>query len=337
MKFNHKFFMTCGCPSIKYRTRKEILNEHLRDSEVNEYQQKILSSPEISRILEWQNSDGYFGTRLHTAPTGSKIWPHEGCVRYLLEMGVQLDFKPLQKALNRMLVPGWQKEGTDSKAAQAIGFEIIRASLFAQAGLDKYDFVHEWVEVALQAFRYVAEADSYGDIAIENRQGKFVFLENKCIPTVFHMRMLAYTNMWRTEENQKILTIALEKLYEWLPLPPTYIKAGSQLAAPLGSIIHPVNGGYNEQYGFWWFHFHELAARMGMLSEKSPFRIKFDLVDDMQLERIVGSLKRANQRMAYTRWGAYSGLALNADWKSMQDRMSDLAFRICLTKHYGDR
>ncbi|MCM1245821.1 MAG: hypothetical protein NC293_09290 [Roseburia sp.] len=324
-----------NCPSIEYRTRKEILNEPLSDNEVNECQKKIWSSPKVHQILEWQNRDGYFGTRLHTAPTGSKIWPHEGCVRCLLEMGVQLDFKPLQKALDIMLVSGWEKEGTDSKAAQAIGFGIIRASLFAQAGLIKYDFVHEWVEAALQAFRYVAEADSYSDIAIENRKGKFVFLGNKRIPTVFHMRMLAYTDMWRIEENQKMLAIAIKKLYEWLPLPPTYIKAGSQLVAPLGNIIYPINGGYNEKYGFWWFHFHELAARMGMLNEESPFRKKFDLVDGTQLERIAGNLARASQRTAYINWGAYSGLALNDDWKSIQNRILDLTFRLCLAKHYG--
>ncbi len=239
--------------------------------------------------MEWQNDDGYFGIRLHTAPTGSIIWPHEGCVRYLLEMGVQLDFKPLQKALSILLVSGWQKEGTDSKAAQAMGFEIIRASLFAQAGLHQYDFVHEWVEAALKAFRYVAEADSYSDIAIENKKGKFVFLNNKYIPTVFHIKMLAYTDMWRTEDNQKMLAVAFEKLYGWLPLPPTYIKAGSQLVAPLGSIIHSINCKYSEQYGFWLFHFHELAARMGMLSKKSPFRKNFDLVDDTLMEQLAGN------------------------------------------------
>ncbi|MBD5526202.1 MAG: hypothetical protein HDR04_17645 [Lachnospiraceae bacterium] len=52
--------------------------------------------------------------------------------------------------------------------------------------------------------------------------------------------------------------------------------------APTGSMIHPINSEYNEQYGFWWFHFHELAARMGMLSEKTPFRKNFDLIDDTQ-------------------------------------------------------
>ncbi|MDE6319372.1 MAG: hypothetical protein K2M22_06665, partial [Lachnospiraceae bacterium] len=153
---------------------------------------------------------------------------------------------------------------------------------------------------------------------------------------VFHMRMLAYTDMWRTEENQKMLAIAFEKLYEWLPLPSTYIKAGSQLVAPLGSMIHPINCEYKEQYGFWWFHFHELAARMGMLSEKSPFRKNVDLMDDTQLEQLAENIRRANQRAAYTNWGAYSGLTLNDDWKNKQKRISDLSFRLCLTRHYGN-
>ncbi len=42
-------------------------------------------------------------------------------------------------------------------------------------------------------------------------------------------------------------------------------------------------------------------------------------------------------RLEIRNWGAYSGLALNDDWKSMQNRISDLAFRICLTQHYGER
>ena len=163
-----------------------------------------------------------------------------------------------------------------------------------------------------------------------------MFVDNKYIPTVFHMRMLAYTDIWRTEENQKMLATAFEKLYEWLPLSPTYIKAGSQLVAPLGSMIHPINCEYHEPYGFWWFHFHELATWMGMLGKKSPFRKNFDLIDGTQLEPLAGDLKRANQRGAYTNWGAYSGLALNTDWKDKQNRISDLAFRICLTRHYGD-
>lgn len=32
-----------NCPSIEYRTRKEILNENLSDNEVIESQQKLLS------------------------------------------------------------------------------------------------------------------------------------------------------------------------------------------------------------------------------------------------------------------------------------------------------
>jgi len=43
---------------------------------------------------------------------------------------------------------------------------MIRASVFAQAGLYHYDFIAEWTETALQCFKNVAEASSYSDIAI---------------------------------------------------------------------------------------------------------------------------------------------------------------------------
>ena len=76
--------------------------------------------------------DGYFGTRLHTPPSKSKVWSHEGCVKYLLEMGFSTQFQPLKKALDIMLLDGyWEKEFIGSRAGQAIdGCGVIRASLF---------------------------------------------------------------------------------------------------------------------------------------------------------------------------------------------------------------
>lgn len=325
-----------SCPAIAYRTRTEILQERLSEREETEYRKMILSSPRLCRVLEWQGTDGYFGTRLHTAPTGSPVWPHEGCVRYLLEMGLRPDYEPLQKALQALLVPGWQKEGTGSRAAEAMGFEIIRAALFAQAGLTGYDFVQEWAGEALNAFRTLAGAESLCDIAAENRHGKLVFAGSRRIPTVFHLRVLAYTSAWRTAENKRMLAAAFEKLYRWLPLPQIYIKAGSQLVAPLGNIAMPLNRGPAEPYGFWWLHFHELAARMGMLGKGTPFRKNFDLVDGARLEQLAGGLTRAAQRRGYTGWGPYSGLALQDEWKSKEARIADLTFRLCLTRHYAD-
>lgn len=57
-----------------------------------------------------------------------------------------------------------------------------------------------------------AETDSYSDIAIENSKGKFVFLGNKCIPAIFNTRMLAYTDTWRAEENQKNASYSIWKI-----------------------------------------------------------------------------------------------------------------------------
>lgn len=74
--------------AIAYRVKRDIKQEKLSWEEEQNYLDRICTEPKVQMVLSWQNPDGYFGTRLHTAPSRSKVWTHEGCVRYLLEMGL---------------------------------------------------------------------------------------------------------------------------------------------------------------------------------------------------------------------------------------------------------
>lgn len=168
-----KLLIEEGCPSIAYRVRKEILEDDISEQEYINYQKLINAESKVQTILSWQNPDGYFGTRLHTAPTGSKIWTHEGCVRYLIEMG--LSNENMKKALDVMLYPGWGKECENSRAASTFKYELIRASLFAQAGIQNDEAVSKWVEDAVQGFQNIADAESYNDLVVERKDGKLVF------------------------------------------------------------------------------------------------------------------------------------------------------------------
>ncbi|ANU49761.1 hypothetical protein ADH76_07765 [Enterocloster clostridioformis] len=111
-----------GCPSIAYRVRKEIMQEHINRQEDIRYQNQICSEPKVQKILSWQGSDGYFGERLHTAPFKSGIWTHEGCVRWLLEMGLPKENENVWSALEVMFHPGW---GSGWKM-RCRGFGILR-------------------------------------------------------------------------------------------------------------------------------------------------------------------------------------------------------------------
>lgn len=322
-----------GCPSIAYRVRKEIRQDDISEQEHIKYQNLIHAELKVQNVLSWQNSDGYFGTRLHTAPSRSIVWTHEGCVRYLLEMG--LDNVHIKKSLDVMFQPGWGKECENSRAASVFGYEMIRASLFAQAGQQDYDFVIEWVNHALQAFRNIVNIEKYTDIVYERTDDKLVFYEEKYLPVVYHLRLLAFTNFWRTKENIAMMKTAYEKLYQWLPLPPIYLKCKTHPVAPLGPVCWPVNDNFNEDLGFFWIHFYEMSARMGMLEKESRFRKHYDKFKEdilMQNESIIDNAKK--RKGMYVGWSGYSGIALEGDWKTKQQILRDFMFRILLIDKY---
>jgi hypothetical protein len=214
-----EYLMNNACPSIAFRIKKEILKETISPIEKTRYFSEIIKSPRIISILEIQHEDGYFGDRFHTPPSNSKIWSCEGCVRYLLEMGLDTSYQPLKQALDSLLKDDWRKECV-GKAADIFGADNIRTSLFAQAGYENYQFMKYWIEVAIQGFRYIYEANSIDEIIVPFKD-KQVFVEGKYLPIIYHLRTLAFTYSWRTQENMDIIFEALTKLYKWLPI--TYL------------------------------------------------------------------------------------------------------------------
>ena len=327
-----------GCPSIAYRVRKEIIQEPISRQEDIHYQNQICSEPKVQKILSWQGSDGYFGERLHTAPSKSRIWTHEGGVRCLLEMGLPKENENVWSALEVMFYPGWGKECENSRAANVFKYEMIRASLLAQAGYEDNRRVGEWVEDALQGFRNLADAKSHTDFVYRSSNQKLIFKEGMYIPVIYHLRLLAFTDFWRTDENKDMVKRAYKKLYEWLPFPPMYYKSKSHPVAPLGNVCWAVNQNFREDIGFFWLQFYELSARMGMLGTESPFRRHFEELKEHVLQQNdrIKQYTRKRKKM-YVNWSGYSGMALEGEWELEQQRIRDFIFRILLIDHYGNR
>ncbi len=306
-----------ACPAIRLRLAREVTH----DPDAASLSPMLYESPTVQKVLAWQQADGYFGTRFHTPPSKSPLWSHEGCVRYLLEMGMTKEDPPLQKALDALLKNGWDRE-CKGGAADLFGAGMIRAALFAQARREELPLVQEWVQNALAAFWAVDEAESFDQIAKPYRD-KWVFQQGQILPTIYHLRILAYTTFWRNEATLLRLKQTYSKLYQWLPLPQVYIKNGSQLVAPACNITHAYNSDMGQVSDFLWLQFYELSARMEMLHADSPF------------------LKHANapyvlspnSRRSFFNWSGYSGLALEENWRENRAQ-SDLAFRWNLIQTY---
>ncbi|GAA4654386.1 hypothetical protein GCM10023142_15240 [Anaerocolumna aminovalerica] len=332
-----EYLINNSCPTIAMRIREEIYEEKLSKAEKVDYFTEIINQTTVKKVLEWQGKEGYFGTRFHTPPSNSKVWSHEGCVRYLLELGLDLSFLPLKKALDVLLLEGWEKECT-GKAAEIFGAGNIKASLFAQAGLEDYDFMKQWIEVALQAFRFIYEAHDLTDIAIPYKD-KQIFVEGKYLPIIYHLRILAFTYSWRNDKNIAMIMEAFNKLYKWLPIKPIYIKYKSQLIAPGGNIAYEYNNDLfkiEKKFAFHWLSFYELIARMGMLYDKSPFRKHFESLLSYLKENHGFFLEKYDKK-AFVYWSGYSGMSLEDNWRSHKNQINDLTFRVCLIEALADR
>lgn len=317
------YLVETACSSISIRTRKEIKKENVSTDD------KSLIDEKVKLVLSWQMPDGYFGTRLHTPPSNSKIWAHEGCVRYLLEKGFSTNFKQLKKSLDVLLKDKWEKEFIGSKAGQAFdGSNIIRASLFSHAGRHEYEFMQYYIEKFLMHFEIIAKANGYNDIAVPYKD-KHIYQNGKWLPEVYAFRTLAFTFSWRTKKNMDMLSKAYNNLYNWLPFPSTYIKLGSQLVAPAGHVALPFNKDFNKSIGFPWFEFYELSARMGIITNKSPFYKHFTNLFENVLET-KGSIFEDIDKKYYVNWSPYSGFALEDDWSKKQKKINDFIFRCCL-------
>jgi hypothetical protein len=316
------FLIDNACTSISIRTKREISKKIISIDE------ETLIDEKVKLILNWQMADGYFGNRLHTPSSKSKTWAHEGCVRYLLEKGFSLKYKPLKKSLDVLCEKNWEKEFIGSKAGQILGCEIIRASLFSQAGMYDNDFVREYIKKALASFEFVANANGFNDIATQYKN-KYIYINGKCLPVIYDLRILAFTFEWRTKNNIEMLSKAYKNLYKWLPFPPTYIKASSQLVAPFGPISLQYNSDYNETIGFPWFDFYELSARMGILTNKSPFYKHFEKLYEEAIKS-KGDIFKNIDKKGFLVWSSYSGLALEVDWTKKQRKINDILFRCCL-------
>jgi hypothetical protein len=320
--------------AIVLRTKTEINHETLNPGQRNDLIKKMSEGKMMQKILSWQMEDGYFNERMHTPVSNSKTWSQEGCIRYLMEMGLTIEDEPIKKAFPAMLKSDWGKEltATKSVAAEEFGYGVIRAALFAQAGLHYYDFVKYWIDISLKAFRCILEVEDYHEL-LEVYRNKFVFKAGIQLPNIYHLRILAYTQSWRTRSNMEMLQKAYEKLYQWLPLPAIYIKAKSQLVAPAFTIAQSYNKDLPYEEAFLWLQFYELSARMRMLDVGSPFYQHFHHLVEEIVTNGEEILDKVNKRGFFT-YSGYSGLALSDDWRSKEQKRDDLMFRLRLIDTY---
>jgi len=324
-----------ACAPIKYRIRAEILGHPASAPEMQDLQAQILEDALVKEVIAWQEPDGWLGWDFHGAKS------LETGVRILCEKGIDLRNPVLARALAALekypdrLGRGIGKVGDILDEAGLGGSHMIRAAVLAYARTEDEPFIKVQVDVALAGFNAVLGVDSIKDI-VEDYRGKPVFQPAALWPSIYHLRLLAFTRGWRTAENRGMVTAAVRRLVELSPIPEIWVRHKSQLISPASFCMQdfdPDMEAMDAAHWMMWFHRMECLARLGVVQEVPHLASQVDALADMLAAGNGRFTKKLTHRYFNT-WGAYTGLMLEEDWRAPARRENDLTFRSLLILHY---
>jgi hypothetical protein len=330
-----------ACASIRFRTRKEILGEN---PDINEYLDEILVDKRVQYAFSWQKENRFLGDFFHAGWIPAVKMKYfgtgtEGALRFLSEMSVPDTYPVVSKCLETLLKDHWNPDPWKwstifEPEIGLFGADNVRAVVFSYFGIEDYDFIQTEIQRTVSYVGAARDILSVEEITATYR--KKLFYSGAPLPDLYNLKLLAFTQSWRTHENIDIVSQAIERLIDLSPLPNVYIKKGSQLIAPARITPSdlkqsPHNLGLREW--FWWIHTMELFARMGIVKKVPSLLRQVNELKEI-LEEGDGIFPFKPHDGYFKAWSVYSGLALEDSWK--KDRWKyDMTFRSLVILKYS--
>jgi len=349
-----KFLLENAGSSIKYRIKKEILND-ISAEEENELQEKIMSEPLSQLIVRCQKENGWLGNGFHGG--NSNAGPYENQevgTKYFGEKGVRKDNPVLKKAMDAFVTTEltdlcYRTKGKlfDEFKYAANGQNIIRCACIARAGYDDIIDIKPQIQLSLDSFKRVLEVDSILDVS-RSRQGKpirsnpsgiyYTFHDYEKWPCRYHFDILAHTTSWKTEENIKMLAESFKKLMR-TDRPELIGKgANSWVGYPLGTV-----GCFSEGFSLRYtkdgsnslqLETIEWLCRCGLTPYIEKVREEVEVIkNSINADGICEANVDEGQLRGI---GTYSGLQLEIDWNELIRRLCDITFRALLILYYAN-
>lgn len=323
-------------PSIQYRLRKEILHESLDTPAMRSLQEEILQDGTVKTIFSWRQPNGWLGNSFHSE-TGA-----ETAIRLLAEKGVERAHPVLSEALRALeenptlCYGGIGLPGRVLDDSRLGGAYLIRTVVAAYAGLEERLFIQQEINNTLEVIRKAVQVQAVEDL-YEIYRAKKVFRKEIYWPSIYHLRLLAFTQSWRTPENKALVAAMVSKLAAFSPIPPILFRYRSQLVAPasfaMDNFLPDLNTLGDNQWMLW-FHRMEILARLGVIAEVPGLLSQAEVLKGV-LAAGNGLFTKPLSHYYFQKWSAYCGLMLEQDWKSSQRRVFDLTFRSLLILHYA--
>lgn len=331
-----KFLLDEAAPSIKYRVRRELLDG--TDSvEAKELEALILEDPLIRTYIEAQEADGWINEDFHSAKG------IETAIRVFCEKGLDGRHPLVRKMLTQLEM---REDNFDEGCLVRVGkyldelhlggSQLIRAVIFVYAGVENKTFIQREINKALSVFETVISTHSIEEIIIPYK-GQYVFKPKVKWPSIYHLRLLAFSRSWRSNENLKLMVDSIRQLIKLSPIPNINGRYKSQIIAPASFCMHDFDVDM-EKLGaiewMMWFHRMELLARVGVVGQLSELKGQLTYLNQ-RLYELKGIFDNKITHSYFTKWGTYQGLALEKNWRTKKRYLCDLIFRSLLINYYS--
>jgi hypothetical protein len=299
-------------------------------------QNQIMEDELVQEVIHWGEPDEWRSSTFHGAGG------IEAGIRILREKGVAPNHPAITNALDRLEEESailYRGIGRPGKILDDLGFggsHMIRAVVFAYAGVEARSLLEDQMGIALGGFESLLPVEAIEEVT-QRYKDKLIFKPGVKWPSIYHLRLLAFTRSWRTEENYRRVLEGTKRLVALSPIPDIHVRAASQLVAPASFGMHDFNPDMEAMDAAGWMQWFlrmELLSRLGVVRSIPELQNQVDKLNQM-LEEGDGWFTKALNHSSFRDWGVYAGLRLERDWRSMKRRMYDLTFRSSLINHFA--
>lgn len=349
------FLLENADPSIILRVKKEVLG-YLSKKEENDLLEKIIAQRIVQTIIQAQKADGWIGNHFHGQSKKFNAGMYDNMevgLRYLSEKGLPPENEYISKAVNsfslkdpfdyavyRIKQP--ETPGTDYMTT-AFGIYFMRTSIIVRAGHEHLFPQHEIINVAhdvkfsYNTFTNILKYENIRDV-IDTHRKKLCFKPNIQWPCIYDLRVLAFSNGWRSDENIRLLTKSINHLFSFPQYgEDVYSYRKGQFYSPCGAFINRsiLSGSINDkQVSGGWFETMELFARCGLIKQADELSKEYESLLTKIDDNINLNFNFSNHKVENS-WGPYYGISLEEDWKKKVKWYCDILFRILMIMHYA--
>lgn len=201
------------------------------------------------------------------------------------------------------------------------GSRLIRAATLARTGVLEEDELASEIAESVSVFEAVSNVNGPGDLVLPHK-ATFVVRPEMAMPSYYHLLVLAYTKSWRTSERLQALRRAVDRLPR---VPLAHVKHGSQLIAMAqlraSEWFNPLALTNDINKALWLDQIVELLRADILPTHRKA-----------SISRLLRSwrpwMAGIHRTGAFLKWGAYTGVALEPDWRSPARKQMDLLFRL---------